>query len=171
MLLSLFLLFIIAGATLLISASTLTIAWRQYGLRQQCESHLLHVSSHQAELARLIENQLQLLETQEILEDTIDTTTSIVRTMHKSIAAIPFGILEVIPITRHTTQVVRTTHDIISDVVYSSISIANKTSGKVIRKGIGTGIETDIEIETNIETNIDTGIGKITHKDIDEDEK
>jgi hypothetical protein len=157
MLLSPFLLFIITSATLLISASSLTIAWRQFGLRQRCESHLLHVSSHQDELALLIESQLQLLEAQEILEDTIDTTTSIVRTMHKSIAAIPFGILEVIPITRHTTQVVRITHDIISDVVYSSISIANKTSGKVIRKGI--------------ETDIDTGIGKIIHKDIDEDDK
>ena len=161
MLLSPFLLFIITSATLLISASSLTIACRQYGLHQRCESHLLHVSSHQAELALLIENQLQLLETQEILEDTIDTTTNIVRTIHKSIAAIPFGILEVIPITRHTTQVVRITHDIISDVVYSSISVANKTSGKVIRKGIGTGIETDV----------DTGIGKITHKNIDQDEK
>jgi hypothetical protein len=145
MLLSPFLLFMITSASLLIGGGTLTIAWRQYGLRQQCESHLLHVSSHQTELALLIEGQLQLLEAQEILEDTIDTTTAIVRTLHKSIAAIPFGILEVIPITRHTTQVVRITHDIISDVVYSSISTANKTSGKIIRKGIGTGIETDID--------------------------
>ncbi|MGK0248141.1 MAG: hypothetical protein ACI910_000869 [Oleispira sp.] len=153
MLLSPFLLFIITSATLLISASTLTIAWRQYGLRQQCESYLLHVSSHQTELALLIENQLQLLETQEILEDTIDTTTSIVRTLHKGIAAIPFGILENIAVTRHTTQVVRGTHDLISDVVYSSISIVNKTSGNVIRKGIG------------------TDIGKVTHKDIDENEQ
>jgi hypothetical protein len=149
MLLSPFLLFIVTSASLLISAGTLTIAWRQYGLRQRCESHLLHISSHQAELALLIENQLQLLEAQEILEDTIDTTTNIVRTLHKSIAAIPFGILEVIPITRHTTQVVRGTHDFISDVVYNGINIVNKTSGKVIRKGIGAD----------------------THKDIDEDEK
>jgi hypothetical protein len=149
MLLSPFLLFIVTSASLLISGGTLAVAWRQYSLRQQCESHLLHVSNHQTELALLIEGQLQLLEAQEVLEDTIDTTTNIVRTLHKSIAAIPFGILEVIPITRHTTQVVRITHDIISDVVYSSISIANKTSGKVIRKGISTD----------------------THKDIDEDEK
>lgn len=137
MLLSPALLLTLAIATLLIGVGTLAIAWQQRALRLQCESHLLHVSSQQAELLLLADNQSQLLEAQEKLEDTIDTTTAIVRTLHKGIAAIPFGILEVIPVTRHTTKVVRGTHDLISDVVYSSISIVNKTSGKVIRKGIG----------------------------------
>jgi len=137
MLLSPVLLFILAIATLLIGVSTLAIAWQQRALRQHCESHLLHVSSHQAELVLLVDNQWQLFEAQEKLEDTIDIATATVRTIHKGIAAIPFGILEAIPATRHTTKVVRGTHDLISDVVYSSISIANKTSGKVIRKGIG----------------------------------
>lgn len=137
MLLSPALLLTLAIATLLIGVGTLAIAWQQRALRLQCESHLLHVSSQQAELLLLADNQSQLLEAQEKLEDTIDTTTAIVRTLHKGIAAIPFGILEVIPVTRHTTKVVRGTHDLISDVVYRSISIVNKTSGKVIRKGIG----------------------------------
>ena len=137
MLLSPALLLTLAIATLLIGVGALAIAWQQRALRLQCESHLLHVSSQQAELLLLADNQSQLLEAQEKLEDTIDTTTAIVRTLHKGIAAIPFGILEVIPVTRHTTKVVRGTHDLISDVVYSSISIVNKTSGKVIRKGIG----------------------------------
>ncbi len=137
MLLSPVLLFVFAITTLLIGVSTLAIAWQQRALRQHCESHLLHVSSHQAELVLLVDNQWQLFEAQEKLEDTIDIATATVRTIHKGIAAIPFGILEAIPATRHTTKVVRGTHDLISDVVYSSISIANKTSGKVIRKGIG----------------------------------
>jgi hypothetical protein len=143
------LLLTLAIATLLIGVGTLAIAWQQRALRLQCESHLLHVSSQQAELLLLADNQSQLLEAQEKLEDTIDTTTAIVRTLHKGIAAIPFGILEVIPVTRHTTKVVRGTHDLISEVVYRSISIVNKTSGKVIRKGIG----------------------KASHKGIDEDKK
>ena len=67
------------------------------------------------------------------------------RTIHKGIAAIPFGILEAIPVTRHTTKVVRGTHDLISDAVYGSISIVNKTSGKVIRKGIGKATRKDID--------------------------
>jgi hypothetical protein len=137
MLLSPALLLTLAIATLLIGVRTLAMAWQQYGLRLQCESHLLHVSSQQAEFLLIADNQAQLLEAQEKLEDTIDIATTTVRTIHKGIAAIPFGILEAIPATRHTTKVVRGTHDLISDVVYSSISIVNKTTGKVIRKGIG----------------------------------
>jgi hypothetical protein len=144
MLLSSALLLTIATVTLLIGGATFTIAWQQRSLRQRCESHLLHVSNHQAELVLFIENQRQLLEAQEILEDTIDITTATVRSIHKGIAAIPFSILEAIPVTRDTTRVVRGTHDLISDVVYSSISFANKTSGKVIRKGIGKVISKDI---------------------------
>jgi DNA-binding Xre family transcriptional regulator len=136
MLLSPSLLLILAIASLLISLVTLAIAWQQHNLSQQCKSHLLHISSHHKERELLIKQQWQLLETQEKLEDTIGITTSAVRTIHKGIAAIPFGILEAIPVTRHVTLVVRGTHDLISDVVYSSIGIATKTTGKVIRKGI-----------------------------------
>jgi hypothetical protein len=136
MLLSSTLLLAIATATLLIGGGTFAIAWQQRGLSQQCESHLLHISNHQAELVLFIENQRQLLEAQEILEDTIDITTAAVRSIHKGIAAIPFGILEAIPVTRDTTKVIRNTHNLISDVVYNSINFASKTSGKVIRKGI-----------------------------------
>lgn len=138
MLLSSGLLLTLAMASLLISAATLTVAWQQHGLNQQCKSHLLHVNCAHQERELLIKQQSQLLEAQEKLEDTIDLTTSTVRTIHKGIAAIPFGILEAIPVTRHTTLVVRGTHDFISDLVYSSISIASKTTGIVIRKGIGT---------------------------------
>lgn len=144
MLLSAGLLLTLAMASLLISVCTLSIIWQQQNLHEQCKSHLLHVSSCQKERELLIKQQAQLLETQEILEDTFDITTSSVRTLHKGIAAIPFGILEAIPITRHTTIVVRRTHDLISDVVYSSISIATKTTGKVIRKGIGASSRKDI---------------------------
>ena len=124
------LLFAFAIFTLLISAYTLAIIWQQRSLRQQCESHLLHVRSHQAECRLLIENQRQLLEAQERLKGAINTTTATVRTIHKSIAAIPFGILEAIPMTRHTTKAVRVTHDLISDAVYSSINIPNKIREK-----------------------------------------
>ena len=145
MLLSPALVLIVSIATLLIGVWTIAIAWQQHGLRKQCESHLLHVSSRQTDLDLLIENQLQLLDTQEKIEDTIDIATTTVRTVHKGIAAIPFGILEAIPTTRHTTKAVRITHDLISDVVYSSIKIANKTSGKIIRQSIGKAAIKDID--------------------------
>jgi hypothetical protein len=149
MLLSPALLLTLAIATLLIGVRTLAMAWQQYGLRRQCESHLLHVSSQQAEFLLITDNQAQLLEAQEKLEDTIDIATNTVRTIHKGIAAIPFGILEAIPATRHTTKVVRGTHDLISDVVYSSISIVNKTTGKVIRKGLRKANNKCIEKDDN----------------------
>lgn len=138
MLLSSGLLLIIALVSLFIGAATLTVVWQDYRLRQECKSALLHVRCAQQERALLIKQQWQLLEAQEKLEDTIGLTTSTVRTIHKGIAAIPFGILEAIPVTRHTTLVVRGTHDLISDAVYGSINIMTKTTGKVIRKGIGT---------------------------------
>ena len=138
MLLNSSLLLILAMASLLISAATLAVVWQEYSLSQQYKSDLLHVRCAQQERALLVKQQWQLLEAQEKLEDTIDLTTSTVRTLHKGIAAIPFGILEAIPATRHTTLVVRGTHDLISDVVYGSINIMTKTTGKVIRKGIGT---------------------------------
>lgn len=137
MLLSTVILLILTFISLLISASTLRVVWQQYHLHQQCKSHLLHVSCAKKERQLLMKQQAQLLETQAQLEKTIDVTTSTVRSIHKGIAAIPFGILEAIPVTRQTTVVVRRTHDLISDVVYSSINIATKTTGKVIRKGIG----------------------------------
>lgn len=137
MLLSPALLAFVAAATLCIGGFTLSIALQKRSLRKQCESHLLHVGNHQAEVVLFVENQRQLIEAQEIMEGTIEGTTATVRAIHKGIASIPFGILEAIPVTRDTTKVVRGTHDLISDVVYSSISLANKTSGKVIRKGIG----------------------------------
>lgn len=131
-------------ASLLISAGTLVVAWQQHKLHQQSKSYLLHVHCAQQERELLIKQQSQLFETQEKLEITIDVTTSTVRSLHRGIAAIPFGILEAIPATRHTTMVVRRTHDLISDVVYSSINIATKTTGKVIRKGIGTSSRKDV---------------------------
>lgn len=142
------LLLFIAATTLFIGGVTLKVALKKRSLRLQCESQLLHVGNHQAEVVLFAENQRQLLEAQQILEGTIDGTAATVRAIHKGIASIPFGILEAIPVTRHTTKVVRGTHDLISDVVYSSISIANKTSGKAIRKSIGEQKQTPREIRT-----------------------
>lgn len=128
---------LLAIAPLLFSAGAAAFVWRQRQQRRVGERALLYTASRQAELVLLAENHKLLLDTQEILEGSIEGTTATVRAIHKGIASIPFGILETIPVTRDTTRVVRGTHDLISDVVYSSISAANKTSGKAIRKGIG----------------------------------
>lgn len=69
-------------------------------------------------------------------EQTIATGTEVVRTLHLGIAAIPFGILEAIPVTRHTTRVVRGVHDQISNTVYSAIGGTNRVLGSVLRQGL-----------------------------------
>lgn len=136
MLFSSVLLLILSVTTFLIGGATAVIALEKYKLRKECESHLLHIANHQAEFVLLIENHRQLLEAQKLLEHSIDGTTATVRTIHRLIASIPFGILEAIPVTRRVTKIVHGVHDLISDVVYSSISITNKTSSKALRKGL-----------------------------------
>lgn len=113
------------------------LVWQQRGFRLVSEDHLRRVAYRQADLVIFAESHQQLLEAQEILESSIHGTTATVRALHLGIASIPFGILEAIPVTRDTTKVVRGTHNLISDVVYSGISVANKAGGNIIRKGIG----------------------------------
>ena len=55
-------------------------------------------------------------EIQQAAEMGVHLGTNTVRAVHMGIAAIPFGILEVIPATRHTSRLVRTVHDQISGV-------------------------------------------------------
>jgi hypothetical protein len=88
------------------------------------------------ELAR-VEAQLQKLrELQQAAELGVDVGTNAVRAVHMGIAAIPFGILEAIPATRHTSRVVRTVHDQISGVVYDSIAGGNRLLGSALRLGL-----------------------------------
>ena len=159
-------LLVLSTITLLIGVATTVIALQKYSLRKQCESHLLHIASHQAEFVLLVESQRQLLEAQKLLEGSIDGTTATVRALHRLIASIPFGILEAIPVTRRVTKIVHSVHDLISDVVYSSISITNKTSGKVIRKGLEkTSVDSRVEkrlessqeddLESSLESNLE----------------
>jgi len=70
---------------------------------------------------------------QNMTETTVTATTSTIRDVHKSIADIPFDVLETIPVIGSTTKIVRETHDLISDVVYGSILGVNKVAGKFAR--------------------------------------
>lgn len=90
----------------------------------------------QAETMRYIRGREQLSDFQEAVEVSVEGVTASVRTVHRGIAAIPFGILEAIPVTRDTTKVVRAIHDATSDVVYGSISFGNRLAGRGLRKGL-----------------------------------
>jgi hypothetical protein len=76
---------------------------------------------------------VQIATGQALAENVVEGGTAAVRTIHKSIASIPFGILESIPATRDTTRVVRRIHDAISDGVYGGIAVTNKALHEAAR--------------------------------------
>ncbi|POP51362.1 hypothetical protein [Zhongshania marina] len=78
----------------------------------------------------------QLESAQDFTETVIDTSTATVRSVHMGIAKIPFDTLESFAATRDTTRIVRQTHDLISESVYTSIRGINKAAGYLTRAGI-----------------------------------
>lgn len=90
------------------------------------------------ETQRLHLRQTRLEDAQKIAEVAVETGTDVVRTVHRSIAAIPFGILEAVPATRDAARVVRQTHDLIADAVYGSIKGINKGVGSLTRGALKT---------------------------------
>lgn len=110
---------------------------------------------HQRELLQVIENHRLLQEVQNVTESLVDEGTSVVRTIHKEIASIPFEILEAIPATRDTTRVVRGVHDVTSDSIYAGISVANRLLGRGLRKSMRVSDATENEIAPDAMTNPD----------------
>ncbi len=78
----------------------------------------------------------QLESAQDLAEVVIDTSTATVRNVHMGIARASFDALESYSATRDTAKIVRQTHDLISESVYSSIRGVNKAAGYLTRAGI-----------------------------------
>jgi hypothetical protein len=122
---------------LLAGAAALALAQRQAARGQQ-ELHraMQRLAAALLEQARA-EAQLQALrDLQRVAQTGVELGAGTVRAVHLGIAAIPFGILEAIPVTRPTSRLVRTIHDQISGVVYDSISGGNRLIGAALRLGL-----------------------------------
>lgn len=91
----------------------------------------------------------KLARAQAVLESGVGDTTSGVRAMHKSIANIPFSVLEAIPATRDTTKLVRGVHDLISDGVYSAVSAGNQLAGSATRRGLQSTRKKSLAVANN----------------------
>jgi hypothetical protein len=104
--------------------------------RRDVAMALIRAETRQAEVLRLARAEAQLEQVQRFAEAAVSGGTKSVRTVHRGIASIPFGILEAIPATRDTTKVVRQTHDLISDTVYGTIGAVNKGIGSLLRSGL-----------------------------------
>ena len=96
-----------------------------------------------------------LRQLQRVTEQGVELGASTVRSVHRGIASIPFGILEAIPVTRHPTRIVRGLHDQISDVVYDSISGGNKLLGGALRLGLKQAVKNDRENQPGQDGNDD----------------
>lgn len=94
----------------------------------------------ESEALRLQRAEQQLADAQRLSETVVAGGTQAVRAIHQGIAAIPFGILEAIPVTRDTTRVVRATHDLIAGAVYGGIGAVNRGIGAGLRAGLKAGL-------------------------------
>ncbi len=90
-----------------------------------------------AELAAWLQCPQRLADLQALSEQGIDGTARLVRGIHRGIAAIPFTVLEAIPVTRDTARLVRGVHDLTVDGVYGAIGVANRVGGKGLRAVAG----------------------------------
>lgn len=122
---------------LLAGAGALGLAQRRT-LREQEELRrvMQRLAAAMLEQARAEAQRRTLRELQQAAELGVDVGTNAVRAVHMGIAAIPFGILDAIPVTRHTSRLVRTVHDRISGVVYDSIAGGNRLLGSALRLGL-----------------------------------
>jgi len=100
------------------------------------DDSLRRLARQRAEQRRVGEPRAPLAQTQRLAEGTVHDTTAAVRSLHKTIADIPFGILERIPVTRSTARIVRNLHDRTANGVYGTISTVNRLVGRVARAGL-----------------------------------
>ncbi|MGQ0620264.1 MAG: hypothetical protein ACT4QA_10135 [Panacagrimonas sp.] len=100
---------------------------------------LTRAELRRSESERLQQAEQRIVEAQRMAEYAVAGGTELVRAVHRGIAAIPFSVLEAIPVTRDTARVVRKTHDLISDAVYGTIKGVNRGIGVGVRLGLTRG--------------------------------
>lgn len=124
---------VLAGITL-----WLLLACRplETGLRQTA-GQLQRTAAWRAEVTWWLRASARLAQWQKFTEATIGGSTQAVRSVHFGVAAIPFSILEAIPVTRDTTRLVRGVHNLTANAVYGAIGAVNQWVGLALRAANG----------------------------------
>ena len=131
----------LASLALLAASFALAVFGISLGLRlTDLRAALDRADVVEAEAQRLWLAERQLADVQRLSEAAVSGGTLTVRAIHKGIAAIPFGVLEAIPVTRDTTRIVRASHDLISDAVYGTIDAVNRGVGAGLRARLKGGV-------------------------------
>lgn len=94
----------------------------------------------QTELLVLVEARRRAEELQRAVGQGVDDSAELVQTVHRGIAAIPFGVLGAIPVTRDTSRLVRRIHDASADGVYGAIRHAAR---RLLGGSVATDTDTD----------------------------
>ena len=130
----------VLGGLLLVAVGLLVVVGRRLvGLQDELRAldadlqRSLDDGRHQAERLATLE---KMCDAQATAEQVLAAGGSVVREVHRGIAAIPFDVLAAIPATREPAKVVREVHDTLSDGVYGALSGINKAVGRELRKGL-----------------------------------
>ena len=90
------------------------------------------------EQTRFVSTRTRIAEVATTTSDVVQLGSAITQTGHRAIAAIPFGILGVIPPTREASQRVRAVHDGTADRVYDGIaSVVDRISTALRQRLVG----------------------------------
>lgn len=134
---------VIALLTVLAAARS----WRLRRTQRALAQDMIYASLRYEDAAHAGESLARLATAQRLAEIMVAGGATTVQAVHKSIASIPFGLLEAIPVTRAPTKIVRGVHDLTANSVYRSIRGINRVLGKQIRKGLGESEKKDDEPE------------------------
>ena len=88
------------------------------------------------ELELFSRRRTEVVERTETALAVLDGGTSATQLGHQLIAAIPFAILEAIPVTRPVTKVVHGVHDATADSVYKLLGVAAREASRRMRESL-----------------------------------
>lgn len=132
-----------AAVLLLIGIATAVLTLRQQQAVMMAGQDIGAAAARYGEAQRMLAQRKRLHSAQRFTEGAVEGTTRTVEDIHRTIASVPFEVLDQIPATRDTAHIVREVHDLTSSSVYGSIRGINKLFGSGLRSGIGRKLDKD----------------------------
>jgi hypothetical protein len=110
--------------------------WRSNREVKQIEAEAHRHEAYVRELETFSEAREVLVQRTETTAAAVELGTSVAKFGHHAIAAIPFTILEAIPVTRYPTIAVHRTHDLVADNAYLAAGRAAQAFSLWVRQSL-----------------------------------